>query len=135
MSPYPTDLYVASQTARELVVVVSPFNSHSFGWVWIVSLSSLVIGYAVLFYLWKSVPRPVHPGLRLTWLIPVAIAAPFLVLGVIGQIKTQITLSADTATLSVRKTLLSFPISAKEYPFSEIRSIKSVSLISPCFST
>src|SRR5215470_9496023 len=121
---YPTDLYVASQTAHELVVVVPPFNSHSFGWVWIVSLLCLVIGYGVLFSLWKNVPRPIHPALRLTWFIPVVIAAPFLVLGIIGEVKTQITLSADTGTLSVRKTLLSFPTSSKEYPFSEVRSIK-----------
>jgi len=121
---YPTDLYVASQTAHELDVVVPPFNSHSFGWVWIVSLLCLVIGYGVLLSLWKNVPRPIHPALRLTWLIPIVIAVPFLILGVIGQVKTQITLSADTGTLSVRKTLLSFPVSSKEYSFSEVRSIK-----------
>jgi hypothetical protein len=121
---YPTDLYIASRTTHELIVVVPPFNSHSFGWVWIVSLSCLVIGYGVLFSLWKNVPRPIHPVLRLTWLIPIVIAAPFLVLGVIGQVKTQVTLSSDTGTLSVRKTLLSLPISSKEYPFSEVRSIK-----------
>ncbi len=96
---YPTDLYVASQTAHELDVVVPPFNSHSFGWVWIVSLLCLVIGYGVLFSLWKSVPRPIHPALRLTWLIPIVIAVPFLILGVIGQIKMQITLSADVQVL------------------------------------
>ncbi|RZU40321.1 hypothetical protein [Edaphobacter modestus] len=124
MAGYPTDLYVASQTAHELVVVAPPFNSHSFGWIWIVSLLCLVIGYGVIFSLWKNVPRPIHPALRLTWLIPIVIAGPFLVLGVIGQIKTQITLSADTGALSVRKTLLSFLISSKEYPFSELRSIK-----------
>ncbi len=124
MAGYPTDLYVASQTAHELDVVVPPFNSHSFGWVWIVSLLCLVIGYGVLFSLWKNMPRPVHPAIRLTWLIPIVIAVPFLILGVIGQIKTQITLSADTSTLSVRKTLLSFSVSSKEYPFSEVRSIK-----------
>ena len=124
MPGYATDLYVASQTAHELVVVAPPFNSHSFGWVWIVSLLCLVIGHGVLFSLWKNVAHPIHPVLRLTWLIPTVIAAPFLILGVIGQVKTQITLSADTGTLSVRKTLLSFPISQKEYPFSEVRSIK-----------
>ena len=124
MAAYPTDLYVASQTAHELVVVAPPFNSHSFGWIWIVSLLSLVIGYGVIFSLWKHVPRPINPAFRLTWLIPIAIAAPFLVLGVIGQVKTQITLSADTGTLSVQKTLLSFHVGSKEYPFSEVRSIK-----------
>ena len=124
MAGYPTDLYVASQTAHELDVVVPPFNSHSFGWVWIVSLLCLVVGYGVLFSLWKNVPRPIHLALRLTWLLPVVIAVPFLILGMIGQVKTQITLSADTGTLSVRKTLLSFPVSSKEYPFSEVRSIK-----------
>lgn len=121
---YPTDLYVASQTGHELVVVASPFNSHSFGWIWIVSLLCLGVGYVVLFSLWKNVPRPVPPALRLTWLIPVVIAAPFLVLGVIGQVTTKITLSADSGALKVQKTLLSFPISSKEYPFSEVRSIK-----------
>ncbi|MDE1178246.1 MAG: hypothetical protein PW789_16855 [Edaphobacter sp.] len=124
MAGYPTDLYVASQTAHELVVVAPPFNAHSFGWIWIVSLLCLVIGYGVIFSLWKNVPRPIHPALRLTWLIPIVIAVPFLILGVIGQVKTQITLSADTGILSVQKTLLSFPVSSKEYPFSEVRSIK-----------
>jgi hypothetical protein len=121
---YPTDLYVASRSAHELVVVAPPFNSHSFGWIWIVSLLCLVIGYGVIFSLWKNVLRPIPPALRLTWLIPIVIAAPFLVLGMIGQVKTQITLSADSGTLSVRKTLLSFPVSSKEYPFSGVRSVK-----------
>ena len=120
---YPTDLYIASKTANELVAVVPPFNSHSYGWVWIVSLLCLVVGYGVLMSLWKHVTRPVQPVLRLTWLIPAVIAAPFLVLGVIGEVRTQITLSADTGTLSVQKSLLSFPISSKAYPFSEVRSI------------
>jgi hypothetical protein len=78
----------------------------------------------VICSLWKGVPRPIHPALRLTWLIPIVIAAPFLVLGVIGQVKTQITLSADTGTLSVQKTLLSLPFSSKEYLFSQVRNIK-----------
>lgn len=124
MAGYPTDLYVSSQTAHKMVVVVPPFNSNSFGWIWIVSLVCLVVGYGVLFSLWKHVQRPVHPALRLTWFIPIAIAAPFLILAVIGQVKTQITLSADAATMRVQKTLLSFPIKSKEYPFSEVRSIK-----------
>jgi hypothetical protein len=124
MSGYPTDLYVAVHTAHKLVVVVPPFNSNSFGWIWIVSLSCLVVGYGVLFSLWKNLQRPIHPALRLTWLIPVAIAGPFLALGVMGQIKTEITLSADAGTLSVRKTLMSFLISSREYPFSEVRSIR-----------
>jgi hypothetical protein len=94
----------------------------------------LVVGYAVLFPLWKNVPRPVHPTLRLTWLIPIAIAAPFLALGMIGQIKTQIVLSADTDILSVQKTLLSYSISSKEYLFSEVRSIKVGTGTSACFS-
>ncbi len=68
--------------------------------------------------------RPIHPAIWLTWFIPIVIAAPFLILGVIGQIKTQITLSADTGTLSVRKTVLSFLISSKEYPLLEVRSVK-----------
>jgi len=121
---YSTDLYVASQTAHELDVIVPPFNSHSSGWVWIVSLLCLVIGYSLLSSLWKHVPRPVPPALRLTWLIPAVIAVPFLILGVIGQVKTEINLSANTRTLSVRKTLLSFPVSSKSYPFSEVRSVK-----------
>ena len=125
MSAYPTDLYVASQTAHELDVVVPPFNSHSFGWVWIVSLLVLAVGYGVLLSLWKNVPRPIHPALRLTWFIPIVIAVPFLILGVIGQVKTQISLSADAGTVRVRKTLLSILVGLKEYPFSEVRSIKA----------
>jgi len=76
------------------------------------------------FSLWKNVERPFHPALRLVWLIPIVIAVPFLILGVIGQIKTRITLSADTGTLNVQKTLLSLPIGAKTYPFSKVRSIR-----------
>lgn len=122
MAGYSTDLYIASQTAHDLVVVVPP-SKYSW-WVWVVSLAVLVIGYSVLFSLWKGLARPIQPALRLVWFIPIAIAGPFLILGVIGQIKTQITLSAVPGTLSVRKTLISFPISSKEYPFSEVRSVK-----------
>ena len=122
LAGYATDLYVASQTARELTVVVPSFDST--GWVWMASLLFLVIGYGVLFVVWKSLPRPVNPLLRFTWLIPIVVAGPFLVLGVIGQVKTQITLSADAGTLSVQKTLMSFPISSKKFPFSEVRSVR-----------
>jgi hypothetical protein len=124
MAGYQTDLYVVSQTPNELVVIVPPSNSNSYGWMWIVSLLCLVVCYGVLSSLWKKLQPPIAPALRLTWLLPIVIAAPFLVLGVIGEIKTQITMSAGAGTLSVRKTLLSIPIRAKEYPFAEVRSIK-----------
>lgn len=122
MIPYTTDLHVASQTARELVVVVPPFNSS--GWVWILGVLLMVIGYGVLFSVWRSLTRPVPSLLGLIWLIPVVVAGPFVVLGLIGQIKTQIILSADKGTLSVQKTLMSFPIGLKEYPFSEVRDVR-----------
>jgi hypothetical protein len=124
MAGYQTDLYVASQTANELVVVVPSSNSNSFGWIWIVSLLCLVLGYGFLASVWKKLQPPIPSALRLTWLLPIVITAPFLVLGVIGEIKTQITLSADAGTLSVRKTLLSMPIRSKEYPFAEVRTVK-----------
>lgn len=124
MAGYPTDLYVSSQTAHQMVVVVPPVNSNSFGWIWIVSLLCLAVGYGVLSSLWKKVEQPVQPALRLTWLIPIVIAVPFVVLGVIGQVKTQIILSADNGTVNVQRTLFSFSISAKEYPFSEVRDIR-----------
>jgi energy-coupling factor transporter transmembrane protein EcfT len=122
MIPYQTDLHIASQTARELVVTVPPFNPS--GWVWISSILLMVVGYGVLFSVWRSLTRPIPPLMGLIWLIPVAVAGPFLVLGLIGQIKTQIILSADRGTLSVQKTLMSFPIGSKEYPFSEVRSVR-----------
>lgn len=122
MTGYATDLHVASQTARELIVIVPPFSPS--GWVWIMSLLLLVIGYGVLFFVWRSLTRPIPSLMGLIWLIPIAIAGPFLVLGLFGQVKTTITLSADTSTLSVRKTLMSFPVGTKEYPFSEVRNVK-----------
>jgi hypothetical protein len=134
MPGYATDLYVASQTAHELVVVAPPFNSHSFGWIWIVSLLFVVIGYGVLFSLWKNVPRPIHPVLQLTWFIPTVIASPFLILGVIGKIKTQITLSADTGTLSVRKLFYQFSSAQKNILFQKYAALRSVWRTSACFS-
>jgi hypothetical protein len=122
MIPYHTDLHIASQTARELIVVVPPFNSS--GWVWISSLLLMTIGYGVLFSVWKSLTRPIPSFMGLIWIIPAVVAGPFLVLGLMGQIKTQIILSADRGTLSVQKTLMSFPVGSKEYPFSEVRSIR-----------
>jgi hypothetical protein len=121
---YQTDLYVASQSANELVVVAPPFNANSYGWVWISSLLCLAVLYGVLFNLRKKMQPPINPAFRLTWLIPIVVTAPFLVMGVIGEIKTQITLSANTGTLSVRETLFSISIRSKEYPFAEVRSIK-----------
>lgn len=123
MAGYQTDLYVASQSGNELIVVAPPSNEGSYGWVWIASLLCLVVCYSTLFNNRKRMQPPNHPGLWLAWLLPIVIIAPFLVMGVIGEIKTQITLSANTRTLSVRDTLFSVSIRSKEYPFAEVRGI------------
>lgn len=94
MAGYQTALYVASQSANELVVVVTPFNANSYGWVWIASLLCLVVSYGLLFNQRKNLQAQTNPAFRLIWLLPIVITAPFLVMGVIGEIKTQITLSA-----------------------------------------
>jgi hypothetical protein len=118
MIPYPTDIYVASQTARELTVI-DPCSSSSviIGVVTGLLFSSIAVG-ALLFV--RNLGRSIHPA---AWLLTLA-GVPFLVLALIMSATTRFTLSADAGTLSVRKTILSVPISSKEYPLTQVRLIK-----------
>lgn len=120
MPGYVTDLYVASQTARELVVVDPSNRGFGFGFM-IAGFLFLLIGFGALSYMRTTLMRPVH---FMLWLIPVVAGAPFIVIGLISMVNTRIILSADTGTLSVQKTLLSLPVKAKEYPLAQVRLIK-----------
>lgn len=118
--PYVTDIYVASQTARELVVVDPSYKG--FGIVFmIVGLLFLLIGYGALYHIRTNMARPFH---FLLWIIPLIAGAPFLIVGLTSMVNTHIILSADAGTLSVNKTLLSLPVSTKQYPLAQVRLIK-----------
>jgi hypothetical protein len=47
-----------------------------------------------------------------------------LIVALMTGVTTRITALADSGTLSVHKTVLSVPISSKEYPFEQVRLIK-----------
>jgi len=119
MRPYATDIYVGSQTARELIVVDPAQTSFGVSFL-AVGLLFLLIGYGALFFV-RSLGRPVH---FLFWLIPIVAGGPFLAGGLASMGHTQMTLSADAGTLSVRKTLLSVPIKSQEYPLEQVHLVK-----------
>ncbi len=120
MPAYVTDLYVASQTARELVVV-DPSNKGFGISCMIAGLLFLVIGFGTLSYMRIALMRPVH---FMLWLIPIVAGAPFVVIGLVSMVNTRIVLSADAGALSVQKTLLSMPVKTAEYPLEQVRLVK-----------
>jgi hypothetical protein len=118
MIPYPTDIYVASQTARELTVVdPCSISSVIMGAVAGLLFSSVAFG-GLLFA--RNLGRSIHP---LAWLLTL-IGVPFLFLALTTAVTTRFTLSADAGTLNVRKTVLSIPISSKEYPLTQVSLVK-----------
>jgi hypothetical protein len=120
MSPYLTGLYVASQTARELVVVDPPYAILSAVFA-IIGLLSLPAGFAVVFFARVGFTRPFH---IIMGLLPLLLGSPFLITSVVTGRATRITLSADTGKLSVRKTFLSVPVRSREYSLEQVRLIK-----------
>lgn len=116
-----TQIYVASQTLRELVVVAPPYTL--IGTIFAVcGALALVIGYAVLLLARVEVSRPFQ---ILMWALPILIGGPFLALGLgLGAGATRLTVSADTGTLSVRRTILSVPVHSEEYPLTQVGSVK-----------
>lgn len=120
MSAYPTDLYVASQTARELIAIDPPYAILSVVFA-ICGLLPLVGGYVLLAFLRVGFTRPLQ---MFIWLLPFLLGSPFLVTAMYTGRTTQITLSADMGKLSVRKTFLSVPLGSKEYPFEQVRLVK-----------
>jgi hypothetical protein len=118
MIAYTTDLYVASQTARELVVVDPPITSYG---AIIGGVLFALLGYAGLVVIRVGLERHIH---FLLWLLPILAGAPFIAIGMVSMVHTQITMSADAGTLNVRKTLMYIPVGSKEYPLGQVRLIK-----------
>jgi hypothetical protein len=114
-----TQIYVASQTARELIIVDPPYSLV--GSIFIVfGLLVLVIGYAALCFVRLNLARPWQV---LVWLLPVIIGGPLLALGLgIGAGTTRVTLSTDTGALSVQKTILSVAVHSQRFPLAQVRS-------------
>jgi hypothetical protein len=73
MSLYPTDLHVASQTARELVVVDPPYAILS-AFFAIIGLLTLLGGFAVVFSARVGFTCPLH---ILIWSMPILLGAHF----------------------------------------------------------
>jgi hypothetical protein len=120
MSTYSTGLYVASQTARELVAIAPPYAILSVVFA-VCGLLSLVGGFALLFLFRVGFTRPLQ---IIMWLLPLLFASPFLISAVATGRTTQITLSTDTGKLSVRKTFLSVPLASKQYSLEQVRLVK-----------
>lgn len=116
-----TQIYVAAQTARELVVVDPPYTL-----VGVIltacGVLALLVGYVVLFLVRPYVSRPIPV---LMWCIPLLVGAPLLAFGLgIGTGVTRLTISKDAGTLSVRKTILALPVHSRQYPLSQVREVR-----------
>jgi hypothetical protein len=75
MSTYSTGLYVASQTARELVAIAPPYAILSVVFA-VCGILSLVGGFALLYLFRVGFTRPLQITL---WLLPLLFASPFLI--------------------------------------------------------
>ena len=120
MSAYPTDLYVASQSAHDLVVVDPPYAVFSTIFI-IVGILAILLGIVLLIQFRVGFGRPLQVAL---WLLPFVIGSPFLITAALTGRTTHITLSADSNTLSVQKSFLSMSMGSKEYSLADVRLVK-----------
>ena len=116
-----TQIYEASQTAHELIVVAPPYSL--IGTIFIaIGLLALLGGCTVLFWGRVGFARPFQ---MLIWLLPFLVGGPFLIVGVaVGAGSTRLTVSADTGSLNLRKTILSVPVRSRQYPLTQVRSVQ-----------
>jgi hypothetical protein len=120
MPAYATDVYIASQTMRQLIVVDPPYTLISTIFA-ICGFVPLIGGFAFLYFARIGFTRPLQ---ILLWCLPVLVGCPFLIVSLLTSGTTRITMSADTGTLSVHKTLMSIPVHSKEYPFEQVHLVK-----------
>ena len=114
-------IYVASQSARELIVVDRPYTWVGSTFI-IFGLLILIIGYASLYFARSSMSRPIH---WLFWLIPLIVSIPMEAIGLgTGAASTKIHVSAEDGTMHVRKTVLSLPVQSESYPIGQIRDVR-----------
>jgi hypothetical protein len=114
-----TQIYVASQTAHQLIVVDPPYTLFGILFPVIGGLMFFILGFGALIFA-RSHGRPIA---LILWLVPIIAGAPFLILGIgIGTESTTITLSPET--MSVSKTILSLPVSSRQYPLSRVSSVQ-----------
>ena len=116
---YATQIYVASQTVRNLIVVDPPYTIICAVFA-VCGLLPLLGGFALLSFAKIGFTRPFQ---MLLWLLPVLVGCPFLIVALVTSATTRITVSADTDTLNVRKTILSLPVRTKEYPLADVRMV------------
>ena len=86
-----------------------------------IGLVSIVAGIVVLLQLRVGFARPLQ---HFFWSVPFLFASPFLIVAAVTGRTSHITLSADTGTLTVQKTLLSAPVGSREYPLAQVRVVK-----------
>lgn len=120
MSAYPTDLYVVSQSAHQLVVVDPPYGIVSTVFV-IVGVLAILLCIVLLIQFRVGFGRPYQ---ALIWLSPFLIGAPFLGVAIFTGRTSHITISADSNTLSVQKSFYSIPLGSREYPLEQVRMVK-----------
>lgn len=120
MSGYPTDLYVATQSLRQMIVVDPPYRFLSTIFVTL-GILAILLGIILLVQFRVGFSRGSH---ALIWLLPFAIGAPFLVTAAFTGRTSHIILSADSDTLSVRKSLLSVRLGSREYPLTQVRLVR-----------
>lgn len=120
MSAYSTDLYVVSQSARDLIVVDPPYTVFSTIFI-VVGILAILLSIFLLIQFRVGFGRPFQVVL---WLLPLVTGAPFLITAAFTGRTTHITLSADSNTLSVQKSFLSMPLGSKEYPLAQVRLVK-----------
>jgi hypothetical protein len=119
VNPPLTDIYVVSQTARELVVVVPSYTSIGI-MAFIASAVFLLVGYGGIYYARTKFTGSIH---FLVWLLPLVPAVLFFAGGLVAMASMKISVSADTGMFNVRKTVLSVPISSQGYQVSTVRRV------------
>lgn len=120
MSAYPTDLYVISQSAHQLVVVDPPYSIMSTVFV-VVGILAILLCVVLLVQFRIGFGRPYQV---LIWLTPLVIGGPFLAVAAFTGRTLHITISTDSNTLSVQKSFYSISLGSKEYPLEQVRMVK-----------
>ncbi|HLJ88287.1 MAG TPA: hypothetical protein VKZ53_15820 [Candidatus Angelobacter sp.] len=119
MAPHDV-IYVAKQTAQELVVVSPGYRL----------LAAIFLGCAVValvisvFVALKLRVALTMPWRAAVWLGPILFCGPFLVLGLwLGTARTSLMLSSADEKLSLEKTICGVSVRSESYRFDEIRGV------------
>ena len=111
-----SEIYIAKQSADEIVVIEPPYL--------LLGIGLAIVGAVLLFFgIRSTLNQP--PAMRY-WIFPVIFTAPFLIPGLwLSTSNTSIRLSRPQHLLDFRKSAFFIPFRSLQVPFDKIRDVNT----------